>query len=219
MATPYMLEVFNMTLPPEGPGVIPIVVDFDGITETEIDLSQLTDSGTISYVSGVQVDTLEGTAGAVRLECNATGQRIEAAFGGITIMPLFQPNPPKIIARAVDGYTGIVRLHFTNFPVWPHGATGGGSSGSDGPTLATSSFLLDGTSQDLATAGDASRYFLLQNPTGNNPVTVNVGGGDATAEGFTVEAGGTMELSAGTASAITIAGTTTESVVVALGAA
>lgn len=124
--TPYALEIFNMTLPPEGPAAVPIVIDFDGsFTTSEIDLTQQINDGVISYVAGVSIDTLEATDGSIRVINNVSGQRVEGDAGGVTIMPLYAPNPPKFVIEAFNGYTGIVRLHFLNFPVWPFTDIGG----------------------------------------------------------------------------------------------
>lgn len=221
--TPYMVEVFNMTLPPEGPGAIPIVIDFDGISETEVDLTQLVNDGLISYVSGVQVDLLDIADGALQLECNGTGQRLQASAGGITFLPLFLPNPPKISVRAIDGLSGVVRLHFLNFPIWPFGNSGGSGGGGAigpiaGPEMTTATLELDGSSQEIAAVGAAASYFLIQNQLGASPIYVNLGGGDAVAVGLIIQPGGSLELPNGTASAITVSGTAADIVIYSLGA-
>lgn len=120
MTIPAMLEVFNMTLPPEGPGVVPITLDINGANGVQdIDLTQMVNDGVISYISGVQIDTLDfDTDGEFRLESPAIGQRVQIGAGAIAMFPLFSGNPPKFRTAAIDGFTGIVRLHFVNFPVF-----------------------------------------------------------------------------------------------------
>lgn len=114
------LEVFNMTLPPEGPTVVPQALEFDGSNDIQdLDLTQLVNNGTISYISGVFIDTLGGgNGGAVQLENRVTGQRVQLSDLSIAQFPLFVPNPPTFRATALDGFIGEVRLQFVNFPVF-----------------------------------------------------------------------------------------------------
>lgn len=124
MAAPNMIETFNMTLPPEGPGVIPIVVNFtEADEEQEIDLTQIVNDGVVSYISGVYIDTLQLNGGVFELEIPVTGQRVRINESATGTMPLFVPNPPKLIARRISGIANEspVRLQFVNFPVFPFG--------------------------------------------------------------------------------------------------
>lgn len=118
-----MIETFNMTLPPEGPGVVPITIEFegDGNDVQEIDLSQIVNDGVMSYISGVTIDCFDLNDGDVIIENAVTGQRQIAYAGGATTFPLYAPNPPKFTLRHTAGGagTGIVRLQFVNFPVFP----------------------------------------------------------------------------------------------------
>jgi hypothetical protein len=72
---------------------------------------------------------------------------------------------------------------------------------------------LDGTSQELVPNGGAILYFMVQNPTGNGTIKVNLLGGDALLTGFEIPGGGSLEMAAGvTNGAITVSGTLGEEV-------
>lgn len=122
MAGNNMIETFNMTLPPEGPGVIPITLNFSvGGDETkEIDLTQIVNDGAVSYISGVTIDTLDMVSGVFELEILTIGQRVRVNDLSLSTWPLYVPNPPKFIARSFGvPVDAIVRLQFVNFPVFP----------------------------------------------------------------------------------------------------
>lgn len=124
MAAANMIETFNMTLPPEGPGAIPITVTFtEADEEQEIDLTQIVNDGIVSYISGVLIDNLDMNGGIFDIENAVTGQRIRINEGKTGTRPLLCPNPPKFIVRRTGGIanTAIVRLQFVNFPVFPSG--------------------------------------------------------------------------------------------------
>lgn len=80
------------------------------------------------------------------------------------------------------------------------------------PTLTDYSLALSGASETLVAAGDAENYFSVVNPVGNNPISVNLAGGDASVSGIPLPAGGSITIQPGIANAITIDGTSAETV-------
>lgn len=220
MASANLIETFNMTLPPEGPGALPVTLTFDGSNdEQEIDLTQPINDGVVSYISGVLVDALDATGGDFEIEIQTIGQRIRVVSGAFASYPLISPNPPKFVARALDGFTGNVRLLFVNFPIWAarsNDGTGGGST--SGPAITDYSLDLAGGSETLFAAGEAGRYLFVYNPTGNSPIQINLAGADATVSGIPIAAGGSYELADGVSGAVTISGAIGESVTVFGGA-
>ena len=69
---------------------------------------------------------------------------------------------------------------------------------------------LSGGNDTLLTAGVADHYVIIQNPLANAAVTVNLAGGDSTAEGIVIQPGGSYENDSGIFNAITISGTATQ---------
>jgi hypothetical protein len=222
MTTANRFETFNMTLPPEGPSAIPVVLNFtesDG--EQEIDLTEAINNGLVSYISGVFVEAFDTTAGSLEIEINAIGQRIRVAANSFATFPLPVPNPPKFKARSIDGFDGIARLHFVNFPLWPFASnSGGGSAGAvTGPTITDYSMELTGDNDFPFSPGDAARYLFIFNPIdGNGQISVNLTGADASVYGMSIAEGGSFELAGGLANEISIVGSGGKTVIVFGGA-
>lgn len=211
------IEVFNMSLPSEGPRVVPYNVDFTTEIQAELDLTQLINDGWVSFISGAWIDNLDNTQD-VTLICDATYQRVIIPAGTQGWYSLLSANPPRyrISQSAASTY---VRILFVNFPVWPFVMGANGGSGGEvtisGPEIITDSLELEGIVQEIFAANVANAYFMLQNPLGNDPVSVNIGGGDASVTGFTILPGGTLELPNGTTSSVTIFGTDGNTVIFA----
>ena len=111
-------SVNNMTLPPEGPRVIPVNVDFAAQTEVEIDLSTLTDSNYISYVSGAWFDN-SANAHDVTCVVGGSNQRILIPASVQLMLPVFAVNPPLFeFSQGANG--DLLRVFFVNFPVFPY---------------------------------------------------------------------------------------------------
>jgi hypothetical protein len=107
----------NMTLPPEGPRVIPFNLDMAVSQSHEIDLTELTQSGYISYISGAWIDNADNGED-VTILVNATGQRVIVPANTQMSIPLFSLNPPKFVIE--QGAAGdLCRVFFVNFPVFP----------------------------------------------------------------------------------------------------
>lgn len=228
-------SVNNMSLPPEGPRCIPFNLDMAAATEQVADLTTAAQSNYISYISGVWADNLDNAQDVIML-VSGTNQRIEIPASSQVFVPILSTNPP-IFTFTQNAVGGTLRVFFVNFPVLPFinsPGAGGGSSNvtivgpnplpvslpagaqsvkNTGPAISDYSLALDGTSQQLFAAGEAASYAAIQNPLGNDPVTVNLAGGDATASGIVLEAGGDITLENGLSNAVTVSGTNAQSVV------
>lgn len=202
---------FTMTLPSGGPVSVPDTWDFTANAETEIDLSELINNGWLDYIGGVYVDNSANT-GTLTIKCQGTNQVIPIAAGQCGYVPLFMPSPPK--AFVTSSANARVIFQWYNVPVFPimFGNSAGGSSGGNGSTISRWSLGFDGTSQEIVPAGFASKYFIIQNPTGNDPIKINLEGGDATVHYFEILAGGSYENINGILNSITVAGTNGQSV-------
>lgn len=83
-----------------------------------------------------------------------------------------------------------------------------------GITFTDYSLVLAGGDETPVAAGDALRYLSIQNPTGNNPVAVNIAGADSTVSGFTIDGGGSMTLESGLTNAVHVSGTNGETLII-----
>ncbi len=106
----------NMTLPPEGPRVIPVNIDMLAQQEYDIDVTEMTQNGYISYISGAFFDNADN-AQDVTVSVSGSNQRIIIPASRQMIMPLFAVNPPKFnFSQAAPG--DLLRVFFVNFPVF-----------------------------------------------------------------------------------------------------
>lgn len=236
----------NMTLPPEGPRVVPFNLDMAVLTEYDVDLTELVNGGFISFISGAWIDN-SANSHDVFIQANGTYQNIIFPANKQGWIPIHSVNPPKFkVSQSALG--DLIQIQFVNFPVFPYviGDSGGGGGGdsniniaqvggnvvtdavpvsivdpvtiaNDPPTLVDYSFTMGGGDETPILAGNASNYLLIQNPAGNNPVTVNIAGGDASISGAILQAGGVLELCRGCTNAIHVAGTNTETLIIFAG--
>jgi hypothetical protein len=118
MATPtFCIPTANMTLPVEGPQAIPVNLDLSVDINQEIDVTQLTGNGQISFVSGMWADNLDN-AHDVTMICNGSNQRILIPASSQGWYVLLATNPPVFnVSQAATGAE--LRLIFVNFPVFP----------------------------------------------------------------------------------------------------
>ena len=226
---------FTMTIPAEGPVSVPDSYEFVANEALEIDLSQLTFNGWLEFVSGVFIDNTLNT-GFLYFTCSGTKQNFYFPPGYSGYVPLFLPNPPKVVVTSSENAN--VTFQWYNVPVFPLLLPGPGVSApptnitevnsvaltgdflpvqNEGGTLTEYTFALTGANDTLITAGQALHYFIMQNPIGNADVMINLAGNDATATGLTIIAGGYYESIGGIANDITISGTAAQSVTVFAG--
>jgi len=235
----------NMTLPKEGPRVVPFNIDMAINTSWDIDLTELVNGGFISFISGLWIDNSANNHD-ITIQANGTYQEIIWPAGKQGWAPIHSVNPPKFTVSQ-NNAGDLVKLQFVNYPVFPYviGDNGGGGGGSDvniaevggnavtdavpvsiadpvsvistPVTMVDYSFAMAGGDEQAVAAGDAVNYLLIQNPVGNSNVSVNIAGGDASISGAILAAGGTLELCHGCTNAIHIAGTATENLVVFAG--
>lgn len=111
------IGVFNMTLPSEGPMTIPLNFDMGAATDYEIDLTQIVETGVVSFITGAWIDnSLNGQI--LNIKCAGNGQEIKFPANKQGFMQLMLTNPPKLtLSQAAIGDN--VKLIFVNFPVFP----------------------------------------------------------------------------------------------------
>lgn len=220
----------NMTLPPEGPRTVPVNIDFSVLTEQSIDFTQSINNGWISYISGVYFDN-SANANDVTLKMDGSNQSIIIPASKQGWFPILATNPPVFtVSQASTG--DVCKLQFLNFPVFPYVVGDGGGIqdvnvvspdplpvSSDGPTISDYGIAsMSGSSEELFTAGEANKYALIYNPTGNNTVYVNLAGGTADSGDIPIVAGQSLELANGVANAVNIIGTAAETLIAVGGA-
>lgn len=221
-------QVFNMTLPPEGPVSIPQYLDFSAVTAIDVDLSQLIDDGTVSFISGIYFDN-SANAHDVTIKCRGTNQEIIIPASAQGWYPVEVVNPP-LFTFTQSAVGALLKILFFNFPIVAPYIIGSGSGSipnpldvnivspnplpvnTASPTISDYTAVLTGASDAVIAAGDALAYLAIYNPVGNNPITVNLAGGDALTSGVVLNAGGNITVDQGLANNVTIAGTNGETV-------
>jgi hypothetical protein len=203
-------NVFNMTLP-SAPVIVPQSADFRSTNEMEVDLSPLIDKGNIDFISGAFVDN-SASGQPLTIQVAGSQQKVIWPAGFQGYLPLLAPNAPKFAVSCPVVPGVIIPIIFYNVPLLPW-LTDTTNSGSVSGSLTDYSASLTGGDDVLVTAGQASNYFLLQNPAGNGPVTLNLAGGDATSSGIVIAAGGSYESAGGISNAINVSGTASDNVV------
>jgi hypothetical protein len=108
--------VANVVIPKGGPKVIPLRIDFSGVTEWQVDGSQVVERGKIEYIQALWVDNYSNTNPLI-IEMNLTNQRIVIPARSQGYVPVLSPNPPKFIFSTQAG--PMVYLQFLNVPVQP----------------------------------------------------------------------------------------------------
>jgi hypothetical protein len=235
----------NMTLPQEGPRVVPFNIDMAVNTSWDVDLTELVNGGFISFISGAWIDNSANNHD-ITIQANGTYQEIIWPAGKQGWSPIHSVNPPKFtVSQSSPG--DLVKIQFVNFPVFPYviGDNGGDGGGGDvniaevggnavtdavpvsianpvpiistAPTIVDYSLTLAGGDEVAVAAGDANNYLLIQNPVGNSNVTVNIAGGDASTGGAVLTAGGVLELCRGCTNAIHVAGTASDNLIIFAG--
>lgn len=225
----------NMSLPPEGPRVVPFNLDMGAATEQVADLTNQVQSNYVSFISGLWADNLDNAQDVIML-VSGTNQRVEIPANSQIFVPILSTNPP-IFNFTQNALGGMLRVFFVNFPVLPFiNSPGNGGVSADvtivgpdplpvslpddplpvsfaGPAITDYSAALTGGSDEIFAAGNAAKYLAIFNPTGNGTITVNLAGGDATAGGIELAAGGALTIDNGVSNAVTVAGTAADTVI------
>ncbi len=218
-------KVSNVVLPPEGPVIVPVELDFSSDDLIDIDGYQIVASGKLSYIQCVYIDNADN-ANALTLTAGLTNQRIIAPAGSQGYYPIFMGVPPHAKAETTAVADLKVKIYFANVPLMS--MQWGGESGSGGLTDAElraaalqveqigaaytnrSIANLTGASEPLMAANPDRRILIVSNE-GATPVAVNLSGGAAalnTAGNITLTAGGSITLdNSPPIGAITIIGT------------
>lgn len=210
-----MLTVFDQTIGCKGALIVPTLIDMTSATilSGEIDFSTLINQQVLDFVSGFYIDNRDG-AENITLVCATTQMRYVVAAGSQTFGQLLLSNPPKITWSTAAQNGVIVPAYFGNIPFIPFANNLSQSVAPSGPTLVDLSIAaLTGASETLAAAGAATHYLMIQNPTGNGDVTINLAGGDAATSGIVITAGQYYESLSGVANAVTIDGTLGDTVI------
>lgn len=111
--------IYNMVVPSSGPKVVDSGFDFGTQTADIIDLSAMTQGGTLDFIQGGYFDNLDGQHGVFVTVGNAGGgQRVYVPPRSALYTPLLVSNPPVIRGRvAAPGAKVPVFLY--NVPVPP----------------------------------------------------------------------------------------------------
>ncbi len=228
-------EIFNMVLPNSGPVAIPKFLDFSTTSSIDVDFTQVVNNGWVDFISGVYLDNSDN-AFSVTFVCNGTNQRLTFPAGACGYIPLLLASPPKLTI-AVSASGGTITPIFYNVPMLPflfQKDLGSGGGGGDvnltelagvaltdfvpikpiGSTVVdySKAITATGVSETLFAAGECSAFLAVDNPTGNQTMTINLAGGNAALSGIPILAGGSILLESGIANAVTIAGTIAETV-------
>lgn len=110
-------SIANVVIPKSGPKTVPCRLDFTGVTEHLVDLSQLVETYRIEYIQTLYVDNKDNN-NELDILTDLTGQRITIPANSQGYFALLQPNPPKITFQTVAGAFS-VNLQFMNVPVQP----------------------------------------------------------------------------------------------------
>lgn len=107
--------VNNQIVPPEGPRVIPVQLDFTNTDTIEVDLGQLQQRGFMNMVQTVFVD-LNGNANNLVIKVNGALQNIVCKANTQGYYTILAPNPAKLAFVCVIG-GGTVTVHLCNSPI------------------------------------------------------------------------------------------------------
>lgn len=231
--------VFNMTLPPGGPKVIPLYVDMTTATSVEMDLSPFVQNGNIDFVSGAWIDN-SASAEDLTVRVDGTKQAPIIPAGSQAYMPLLAPNMPKFTFSAAVAPGVILPVIFYNVPLlpfmWDTASAGGiaidwtGYPGLTNTQLRASAIQaywpgvaltnrsianLSGASETLMAANAGRSTLFIQNIAANN-MGINLFNGTAaigTAGTLTLVPGATLSIDSNCpVGAITIIGTANDDV-------
>lgn len=224
------LQTANMIIPPEGPVIVPTEFDFSAEPQIIVESEALFQSGKISIIQGVYVDNL-ANPNPLELFNQISRQTVTVPANSQGYFNIFFPKPSTILASTTPVADLVVKAIFYNVPiesgVWPAGS-GGTSDGltdaqlraspvevtetTTAPTYVEYNIVMDGTNETLAVGTDFARKLIIQNPTGNNTVSVNLAGGDSTVGGLELLAGQTLILDGGISNDFTYSGTNGETI-------
>lgn len=111
-----VVPVNALTVPPEGPVTIPLLLDFTQFSSFQVDLSQFIQLNRVSRIQGIIIDNQDGAVGVV-CEIAKLGLRIPSAAGLTTFSLLPTPNPGLLSFYGVGGGdpNAIVRINLTNY--------------------------------------------------------------------------------------------------------
>lgn len=231
-------DIFGMQLPKKAPTAVPVLLDFSTDLTNELDLTFVIEQGWVDFISGVFINNTSNEILTIQVQ-GGTNQTVPFPANTAGYVPLLFSNPPKVNITSPSVISGTIQALFYNVPMLPYLYPNNTPAGNTvdivaigglpvtgpnlpveftGITFTDESLALTGGNDTAVAANGASRYLAVQNPLGNNPITVNIAGGDATASGIVLQAGGTLTLESGTSNTVNIAGTAAESVIVFAGA-
>ncbi len=118
--------MFNVMVPKKGPKIIPLMLDFRVATSQEIDLTSDQMLDIMEMVQGIFIDN-SGSLQPIQVEVPASQQILKIAAGQQGLLPVFCPNPPKLIVRSNGGT--IIPVILYNVPL-PAAVWAGGSNAS-----------------------------------------------------------------------------------------
>lgn len=113
------ISVNAVSVPPEGPVTIPLLLDFTVNSSFELDLQNFIAQNRITRVQGIFIDNLDGAAAVIVTEAR-TGIRIHCPTGDQVYAPLPSANPCTLLFAGFGGDpNALVRVNLYNYPVEP----------------------------------------------------------------------------------------------------
>lgn len=206
-------KVSNVVLPPEGPVVVPVELDFSALGDYEIDGYAIIASGKLSYIQCLYIDNSDN-ANPLTVIASYTKQRIIAPANSQGYYPIFLGNPPHCKVSTVAAAGLKVKIYFANVPLmamqWGENAAPAFTGLTDAQLRAAAISVkrtgaaytnrsivnLSGASEPLMLA-NVNRSILIVSNEGATPVAINLIGGVAalnTAGSITLGAGASITL-------------------------
>lgn len=206
------LKTNNMIIPPEGPVIIPVDLDFSAENEIILETELLFSSGKVSLLQGVFIDNYDNPEPLVLFN-QTSRQRIVAPSNSQGYYDIFLPKPSTIKCNTVSAVNLKIKVTFYNVPiasgVWKNSDGGGGSGDClTNVELRATPVIIENTQVDLidlsidALSGisellDAARIreTIIISNVGNSDIAFNFLGEPAIINGagsITLASGGTM---------------------------
>lgn len=203
--------VSNIAIPPKGPKVVPMLLDFSVQTSIDVSGELVTAQGHIDYVQGFYVDNAI-YADPVSFTIQGTDQNITVPPFSQGYFPALFLDPPNMVVETTALTNKIIDVILYNVPIqaqmWCSSEAGAGLTDaqlraapievvpSGGAYTDRSIANLTGASQALM-AANADRKILVINNVGATSVAVNLTGGAAVIGGagsITLLTNGTLVL-------------------------
>lgn len=109
-------ELFNQTMPKQGPRTVPVTIDWSLGISQKLDLLEVQQRRFIDYCQSVFIDN-KSSDYWVEIEMGTTGQTVRIPARSQAYLPILLPNPPRLTFNTETGNTGTTILQLLNFPI------------------------------------------------------------------------------------------------------